>query len=291
MKYYNTISVVIGAVLMAFLCAIYLTLVPAELMYWLSGIAAIIALVFFAGYEKLPSVSQGILEIAGRRIPEIRFGEGWAWKLAGICKIIQDSAQQKKIDISAIEAMAEDDVEVKLSGIQLLARVINPARILRLEGGLNALPALILGKAREAFREYVVEHSSAHCIRAEKEIQEHVKNRIKGEVEEFGIEITAVDIGPIMEAEEIRTARRGSKAKEINTERFAKDLEKIKKQAPDLTDSEATNITQVVEGGEKVKKEIKEEKKTLKLDVEPNILALIANFLPKRKEETEGDKK
>ncbi len=290
MKYYNSVSVIIGAVFTVLLCLIYLPLVPAEPIYWLSGIAAIIVLIFFAGYEKLPSVSQGILEIAGRRMPEIRFGEGWAWKLIGISKILQDSAQQKTLNIPPIEAMAKDNVEVKLNGIQLLAKVINPARILRLEGGLNALATLITGKAREAFREYVVEHSSAHCIRAAKEIQEHVQNRIKGEVEEFGIEITAVDIGPILEAEEIRTARRESKAKEDKTLRFVLDLKKIKKQAPGLTDSEATNITQVVEGG--VKKEIQEKKTTFKLDVEPSILALIANFLPKRKEEKpEGDKK
>ncbi len=279
MKYHNAVSVMIGAVLTVFLCLIYLPLVS-DPIYRIIGIVAIIAIVFFAGCGKLPSVSQGILEIAGRRIPKIRFGEGWTWILIGISKILQDTAQQQPISIPPIEAMANDDVEVRLNGIQLLARVVDPGHLARLKGGLDSLPTLILGKAREAFREYVIEHDSAHCVRAEKEIQEHVKNRIKKEVEEFGIEITAVDIGPIMEADEIRTTRRESKAKKIKTECYTQNLKEIKKGAKKLTDNEATNVALVVQGD--VKKDIQEKKTTFKLDVEPSVLALVASILPKK---------
>ena len=296
MKYYNTVSIAIGIGLTVFLCLIFLSLAPAEPIYRLSGISAIVSLVFFAGCEKLPSVSQGILEVAGRRIPKKRFGEGWAWKLVGLCRIIQESARQKTLNIPPIEAMAKDNVEVKLNGIQMLARVVNPARICRLKDGLDTLPNLLLGKAREAFREYVIKHASAHCIRAEKELQELVKNRIEQEVEEFGIEITAVDIGPIMEAEEIRTARRESKAKEIKAQRFVETLKKIKEEAKKLTDNEATNTALVVQGD--VKKELKEETQTTKFGLEAEtvkaVAEVVAMFLPKKDKEIEkeqGDKK
>jgi len=85
--------------------------------------------------------------------------------------------------------------------------------------------------------------------------------------------------------EEIRKEYTEDKKKDLRTKRFTKDLKKIKKEAPNLTDNEAANTTQVVEGI--VKKEIKDDKRTIKLDVESNILGFIAEFLPQKK----GDKK
>ncbi len=112
------------------------------------------------------------------------------------------------------------------------------------------------------------------------------KGEMSKEEDRLGVEVTNIDIKPVLPTDEVRKELSEDKKKEIRVKRFKKSLEEIRDGAPEISDDTLTNIAQVVEGGEKVKKEIKEEKKTIKLDVESDILKLVAELLPKK-----GDKK
>lgn len=280
----NAISLIIGLLLTLVLCFLYVGIVPANPTYRYSGIAAIVCILFIAGYGKVPVQHQEVIEFLGIRLKS-RFKEGPRWLPVGLFNAVDVSAKIKKIDVPPLIEMTSNRVPMKTEA-SLFYQVENSSIFLNLDEAIvvEGLQSL----AQEAIREFIIGHTDKQCLKAKSDMQKLIESNIDNETKnKWGIDIENVDVKTALPSDAILKEYEEDKKKELRINRHTKDAKKIAKATPGLTPSEINNITEVVEGGEKVTKEIKEEKKTLKLDIEKDTIKTaaeaIAMFLPNKK--------
>jgi len=282
MKSCNAVSLIFGAGITLVLCLFCSAFTPHSIYMW-GGIAAIVMVIFAASLENVPIQQVAVLKIFGKRWGII-FYEGWCWVPWFMASVEIVDIKEGVVDIPLIKVFTKNNIEVGVD-IWVYWKVGNPLTFLNLKNPQETIKTSTISKSNEAASEFVRNHTDKQCLDQSKELQWKIREKITDEAERLGVEILDIDIRPILPVEEIRKEYTEDKKKDLRTKRFTKDLKKIKKEAPNLTDNEAANTTQVVEGI--VKKEIKDDKRTIKLDVESNILGFIAEFLPQKK----GDKK
>ncbi len=280
----NGISLFFGLVITIFLCLMWVSMVSSDPMYRWPGILAIIILVFFAGLETVPIEHFEVVKIFGSR-QNIVFKEGLRWLPLLIANTDDVSGKDIVVDVPPIQVITKDKVEVVFD-VWVWLKVKDPFTILNLENPVETIKTSTVSKSNDASWKFGGSHTYNQCLSGKEKIQNEIKREMSKEEDRLGVEVTNIDIKPVLPTDEVRKELSEDKKKEIRVKRFKKSLEEIRDGAPEISDDTLTNIAQVVEGGEKVKKEIKEEKKTIKLDVESDILKLVAELLPKK-----GDKK
>lgn len=275
----NGVSLFIGLAVTFFLCLIWPIIIESnDPMYFWPGILAIIAIVFLAGLKSIPVQHAGVLKILGKRW-HINFYEGWYWiPLFASVDIV--NRQLDIVDVPLIKIFTKNNVEVGVD-IWVYLSVEDPFTYLNLKNPQETIKTSVVSKCNEAISEFVNDNTDKQCRTQPDILQQKIKEKMTQEEKKLGVEISDIDIRPILPTDQFKQEYAEDFKKDIRTKRYAKDAKKIKKVTPGLTDNEVANTTQIVEGI--VKKEIKEEKKTIKLDVEPEILKIIAEFLPKKK--------
>jgi len=240
-------------------------------------------MIFAASLVNIPIQQVAVLKIFGKRW-DITFCEGWIWIPWFMASVEIVDLKESVVDVPLIKVFTKNNIEVGVD-IWVFWRTGNPLVFLNLKNPEETIKTSIVSKTNEAVSDFVRANTDKQCLNQQENLQGEIREKMSTEEERLGVEFLDIDIRPILPVEEIRKEYTENKKKELRTKRYAKDLKRIKDEAPNLTDSEAANTTQVVEG--MVKKEIKEDKKTIKLDVESGILGLVAEFLPKKK----GNKK
>ncbi len=284
---YNWISVFVGIAITFVLCLIYVAAIHStDPMYLWGGILAIIGVVFAPGLKRIPIQCFGVLKILGKRV-NIFFTEGLCWIPWFMVEIEIVSGKDRIVDVPPIKVLAKDKIEVVVD-IWVWWRVKNPILLLNLENPDETVKQSIVSKCNEASWEEIRTLTYNQCLNCKENIQNAIRNRMTKEESELGVEITNIDIRPILPTDEVRKELTEVKKKELKTNRFVKTLKKIKKEVPGATDNEVLNTAQVAEGT--VPKKIEEKKTTFKIDVEPSVLNLVAKLL-KKEETKEGDKK
>lgn len=291
MKSCNAVALIFGIITTIVMCFIGIVFLPPQEIYIWGGIAAIVLVVFVASLVNVPIQQAAVLKIFGKRW-DITFGEGWCWIPWFMASVEIVDIKEGVVDVPLIKVFTKNNIEVGVD-IWVYWKVGNPLAFLNLKNPQETIKTSTQSKSNEAVSNFVRAHTDKQCLDQQENLQREIREKMSTEEERLGVEILDIDIRPILPVEEIRKEYTEDKKKELRTKRYAKDLKRIKEEAPNLTDSEAANTTQVVEGI--VKKEIKEDKKTIKLDVESGILGLIAEFLPKKKDPStdsgQGDKK
>jgi len=285
MKYCNAVSLIFGAGITLFLCLFCSAFTPHSIYMW-GGIAAIVMAIFAASFVNVPTQHAAVLKILGKRW-DIIFYEGWCWIPWFLASAEIVDLKEGVVDVPLIKVFTKNNIEVGVD-IWVYWKVGNPLAFLNLKNPQETIKTSTMSKSNEAVSDFVRANTDKQCLDQQENLQREIREKMSAEEEKLGVEILDIDIRPILPVEEIRKEYTEDKKKELRTKRYAKDLKRIKEEAPNLTDSEAANTTQVVEGI--VKKEITEKKNTFKLDVESDVLSLITEFLPKKKTE-KGDKK
>lgn len=251
------------------------------------GILVIVSIVGIAGYFTVPIQHKGVRKVLGKREMDEnkQFEEGAGWN-APWQSIEVVSAKEKDIDVPIIIVLSKDNVEMEID-VWAWWKVSDAVLFLNLENPEKTATTAVISKCTEEGIRFVRAHTCNQALGAEKELQQQIKASIAEEVSQYGIKVTNIDVKSILPTQKIRNELAEDKGKDIKTRRFVKTLKKIKKEASGVTDDTLVNTAQVIEGT--VKKEIKEEKKTFKLDVEKNVTDLISSLVPKKKDKPEKD--
>ncbi len=287
----NAISLIVGSALTLVLCLIWIGIVPANPTYRYSGIVAIVLIVFIAGLKKVPVQHEEVVEFLGAR-SKLRFKEGFIWLPVFFSDTEDVSTKDMVIDVPPIKVFTKDKVEV-IVDIWIWLKVVNPILFLNLENPNETIKQSTISKCNESSWEEIKGLTYNQCLSCKENIQNAIKAKMAKEESELGVEITNIDIRPIVPAEEVRKELAEDKKKELRTTRFAKDLKKIAKEVPNISDKEKVDTVEVVEGI--VKKELKTQQTTMKVGVETEtiktVAEIIAMFLPKKKtDETKPEK-
>ncbi len=295
----NRISLIVGIIVVGAFSFLWLALALALGLKGISfavGIVAVFMAIGMGGKHSLPIESIGFLLFLGRRVEHITgrrilFQEGIIWIPPLIASVQHESRKERFHDVPPLEVLTKDKVEVKID-VQISWRVVDLFKYSNLEKPQETIAERLTSKSYEASDIYIKNHTYNHISKCGKEeVQEAIRETIEQEVENWGVEIINIDVKPIMPAKEIRdefkkniAERAENQRKQMRTDRFVKDLKKIKEELGEekISGDTLTNVTQTVEGV--IKKEVKEEKKTYKIDIEPAVLKTAAELFKKSKE-------
>jgi len=282
MKLCNVVSLIFGAVITLILCLFCSVFAPDSIYRW-CGITAIVMMIFAASLVNIPIQQVAVLKILGKRW-NIAFYEGWCWIPWFMANIEVVNCQLGVVDVPLIKIFTKNNVEVGVN-IWVYLKVVDPFIYLNLKNPEEMIRISAESKSNEATSEFVCDKTDKQCRNQEKILQEKITEKMANEEEKLGVGVSDIDIRPILPTDQFKQEYTEDFKKDLRTKRYAKDAKKISDATPGLKPSEIANTTQVIEG--MAKKEISDKKNTLKLDVESDILGLIAEFLPKKK----GNKK
>lgn len=278
---FNEISMFIGVTAAIVLCLIYASIVHDPMLLW-GGLLFIAIWMLPLGFKdnNIPIEHVAVLKILGKRV-HIIFREGRCWILPFLTSIEIVNCKLDVVDVPLIKIFTQNNVEIGVNTWVYL-KVEDPFIYLNLQNPQEIIKTSAVSKTNEATSEFVSDKTDKECRNQESILQEKIKEKMAREEKKLGVGVSDIDIRPIEPTEQFKQIYAEDFKKDVDTKRHVKDAKRIAKATPGLTPTEVVNTTHTVEG--KAKKEIKEDKKTIKLDVEPSILGLIAEFLPKKKE-------